>query len=47
MPMNIAGATAVIYAELGFGPLLARGLFVLSRPGSWIAAAPAASSSAS
>jgi len=29
--MNIDGATAVIYAELGFPPPLARGLFVLSR----------------
>ena len=31
VPMNIDGATAVIYAELGFPPELARGLFVLSR----------------
>jgi citrate synthase len=31
VPMNIDGATAVIYAELGFEPPLARGLFVLSR----------------
>ena len=31
IPMNIDGATAVIYAELGFPPVLARGLFVLSR----------------
>ncbi|MFI6875672.1 citryl-CoA lyase [Streptomyces sp. NPDC050400] len=31
VPMNIDGATAVIYAELGFQPPLARGLFVLSR----------------
>jgi citrate synthase len=31
IPMNIDGATATIYAELGFAPLLARGLFVLSR----------------
>ena len=31
IPMNIDGATAVIYAELGFEPPLARGLFVLSR----------------
>ena len=30
-PMNIDGATAVIYAELGFPAPLARGLFVLSR----------------
>lgn len=31
IPMNIDGATAVIYAELGFAPELARGLFCLSR----------------
>ncbi|MEM6712806.1 MAG: citryl-CoA lyase [Pseudomonadota bacterium] len=31
VPMNIDGATAVIYAELGFEPPLARGLFCLSR----------------
>jgi citrate synthase len=31
LPMNIDGATAVVYAELGFPPPLARGLFVLSR----------------
>ena len=31
VPMNIDGATAVIYGELGFPPPLARGLFVLSR----------------
>ena len=31
LPMNIDGATAVIYAELGFPAPLARGLFVLSR----------------
>lgn len=31
VPMNIDGATAVIYAELGFPPPLARGLFCLSR----------------
>ncbi len=31
IPMNIDGATAVIYAELGFPPPLCRGLFVLSR----------------
>ncbi|GGM71298.1 citryl-CoA lyase [Dactylosporangium sucinum] len=31
VPMNIDGATAVIYGELGFEPELARGLFVLSR----------------
>jgi citrate synthase len=30
-PMNIDGATAVIYAELGFPAPLARGLFCLSR----------------
>ncbi len=31
IPMNIDGATAVIYSELGFAPPLGRGLFVLSR----------------
>ena len=31
IPMNIDGSTAVIYAELGFAPKLARGLFCLSR----------------
>lgn len=31
IPMNIDGATAVIYTELGFPPALARGLFCLSR----------------
>jgi citrate synthase len=31
LPMNIDGATAVIYCELGFPPELGRGLFVLSR----------------
>jgi citrate synthase len=31
IPMNIDGATAVIYAELGFAPALGRGLFILSR----------------
>ncbi|MFC5745819.1 citryl-CoA lyase [Actinomadura rugatobispora] len=31
IPMNIDGATAIIYAELGFPAPLARGLFVLSR----------------
>lgn len=31
IPMNIDGATAVIYGELGFEPALARGLFILSR----------------
>ncbi len=31
IPMNIDGATAVIYAELGFPPPLCRGRFVLSR----------------
>jgi len=31
VPMNVDGATAVIYAELGFPAPLARGLFVISR----------------
>lgn len=31
IPMNIDGATAVVYAELGFPSPLCRGLFVLSR----------------
>ena len=31
VPMNIDGATAVVYTELGFPPPLVRGLFVLSR----------------
>lgn len=31
VPMNIDGATAIVYRELGFPPELARGLFVLSR----------------
>ncbi|WP_226900449.1 citrate/2-methylcitrate synthase [Nonomuraea phyllanthi] len=31
MPMNVDGATAVVYAELGFPAPLARGPFVLSR----------------
>lgn len=31
IPMNIDGATAVIYAELGFSGMEARGLFCLSR----------------
>jgi citrate synthase len=31
LPMNIDGATAVIYSELGFPPALGRGLFILSR----------------
>ncbi|MFT6641348.1 MAG: citrate synthase [Gammaproteobacteria bacterium] len=31
MPMNIDGAIAVIYAELGFDGPLSRGLFCLSR----------------
>lgn len=31
VPMNIDGATAIIYGELGFPPPLARGLFILSR----------------
>lgn len=31
IPMNIDGATAIIYSELGFSSELGRGLFVLSR----------------
>src|SRR5437868_13725980 len=31
VPMNIDGATAVVYSELGFAPVLGRGLFILSR----------------
>ncbi|MFZ4809359.1 MAG: citryl-CoA lyase [Hyphomicrobiaceae bacterium] len=31
VPMNIDGATAVIFAELGFAPQLCRGLFAISR----------------
>ncbi|MFE2443873.1 citryl-CoA lyase [Streptomyces sp. NPDC059426] len=31
VPMNIDGATAIVYRELGFPPELGRGLFVLSR----------------
>jgi citrate synthase len=31
IPMNIDGATAVIYSELGFEPAHGRGLFILSR----------------
>ncbi|PTE08260.1 citryl-CoA lyase [Mesorhizobium helmanticense] len=31
IPLNIDGATALIYGELGFPPPLTRGLFVLSR----------------
>jgi citrate synthase len=31
VPMNIDGATAVIYCELGFPPAVGRGLFILSR----------------
>lgn len=31
VPMNIDGATAILLAELGFAPELARGLFCLSR----------------
>jgi citrate synthase len=31
IPMNIDGATAVLYSELGFAPPLGRGLFILSR----------------
>jgi citrate synthase len=30
-PMNIDGATAVIFSELGFEPPMGRGLFILSR----------------
>ena len=29
--MNIDGATAVIFSELGFAPPMGRGLFILSR----------------
>ena len=31
IPMNIDGATAVVFSELGFDPALGRGLFILSR----------------
>lgn len=31
IPMNIDGATAVVYCELGFAPELGRGVFILSR----------------
>lgn len=31
LPMNVDGVTAVVYAELGFPPVLGRALFVLSR----------------
>jgi citrate synthase len=31
IPMNVDGATGVVFAELGFAPPLCRGLFVLSR----------------
>ena len=31
IPMNIDGITAAIYLELGFEPVLGRGLFILSR----------------
>jgi citrate synthase len=31
IPMNVDGATGVVFAELGFPPPLCRGLFVLSR----------------
>lgn len=31
IPMNIDGATAVVFCELGFPPPLGRGLFILSR----------------
>ena len=37
VPMNIDGATAVIFAELGFDAPLARGLFCLSRSGGILA----------
>jgi citrate synthase len=37
IPINIDGATAVIYAELGFAVPLARGLFCLSRSVSTLA----------
>ena len=31
LKMNIDGATAVIFCELGFAPPMGRGLFILSR----------------
>lgn len=31
IPMNIDGATAVVFSELGFPPAVGRGLFILSR----------------
>jgi citrate synthase len=31
IPMNIDGATAVIFSELGFAPEMGRGLFILAR----------------
>lgn len=31
LPMNIDGATATVFCELGFSPALGRGLFILSR----------------
>lgn len=31
IPLNIDGVTAAVYAELGFAPALARGIFCLSR----------------
>ncbi|MFI6738646.1 citryl-CoA lyase [Nonomuraea sp. NPDC050451] len=31
VPMNVDGATAIVYSELGFAPELGRGLFVVSR----------------
>jgi citrate synthase len=31
LPMNIDGVTAVVFSELGFPPVLGRGLFILSR----------------
>ncbi|WP_327582604.1 hypothetical protein OHA25_42725 [Nonomuraea sp. NBC_00507] len=42
VPMNVDGATAVVYAELGFPAPLARGLFVLSRSVGILAHASAA-----
>lgn len=31
VPMNVDGVTAVVFAELGFDPVLGRGIFLLSR----------------
>ena len=31
IPLNVDGATAVIFCELGFAPQLGRGLYILSR----------------